>query len=768
MTPGEYRIEIETPAGRRRGRARIVVRDGTGRILTTACADLMDAAGRRGAARDLCRSLGGDPEELARLLEQKWAEALTAAEQAPAEPDSTPPGPRYHDTEGYLALVRPTRDGDVTIPLANWMARIREQTLIDDGAERRITLAIEGQLADGSPLPRADVAARDFPWMRWPVEVWGTRAVVHAGAAVADHARAAIQLLSGDVPTRTVYAHTGWREVDGQWVYLNGAGGIGPAGIVPGIEVQLPDALAGYVLPAPPQGPALVEAVRASLGILDLGPDRITVPLLGSVYRAVLGPADYTLHLSGPTGCYKTEAAALPQQHFGAGLDARHLPGSWASTGNSLEVLAHAAADALLAVDDFAPNGSTADVQRMHREADRLLRAQGNRAGRGRLRPDGTLRPVRPPRCTILSTGEDVPRGQSLRARMLVLEIAPGDLGPPPPAPNTALTACQRDAAAGQYAMALAGFLRWLAPQYPAVRDGLRAETAALRERFQAEGQHARTPAVLADLAAGWRWLLDYAQAVGAIDQAERERLDARVWSALLAVGAEQAEQVQAAEPAQHYLRLLAAALASGRAHVAGPDGGAPSGPAAWGWREVEFPTREGLSSRWDPLGRRVGWLDGGNLYLEPEAAYAEVQELARHQAESLSISARTLRKRLSQQKLLASTGTAGGRKTLTIRRVLEGQRREVLHLQAAVLSAAQLDQPDHDRKTAGGDGQVDGQVAPNRTPNLTTDLTTNLTTNAGEKGTTAGNGQVGQVVQGTDTSRAADFDTGDDGWGEV
>jgi hypothetical protein len=44
MTPGEYRIEVEIPPGRRR-RAQVVARDLTGRIITTCCADLMDAAG---------------------------------------------------------------------------------------------------------------------------------------------------------------------------------------------------------------------------------------------------------------------------------------------------------------------------------------------------------------------------------------------------------------------------------------------------------------------------------------------------------------------------------------------------------------------------------------------------------------------------------------------------------------------------------------------------------------------------------------------------
>ena len=70
--------------------------------------------------------------------------------------------------------------------------------------------------------------------------------------------------------------------------------------------------------------------------------------------------------------------AALIQQHFGAKLCSRNLPGSWMSTGNALEAQAFATKDAVFVIDDFAPAGTQLDVNRMHREATRLLRAQGN------------------------------------------------------------------------------------------------------------------------------------------------------------------------------------------------------------------------------------------------------------------------------------------------------------------------------------------------------------------------------------------------------
>jgi hypothetical protein len=602
----------------------------------------------------------------------------------------------YRVSGGRIVRDVLTRDGPVEVPLATWAGRIVEEVLRDDGAERAVTLAVEGALADGTPLPRVEVPAEEWPYLRWPVERWGTRAVVLAGASTADHLRCALQLLSGDVPRRTVYAHTGWRDVGGgRWVYLHAGGAIGADGPARDVAVSLPDALAGYLLPHPPEGRTLAEAIRAGLRVLDLAPDRITVPLLGAVYRAVLGPCDCALHLAGPTGAGKTELAALAQQHYGAGLDARHLPGSWTSTGNALEALAFAAAHALLTVDDFAPGGPAADVARLHREADRLLRAQGNHAGRLRLRADATLRPAKSPRGVILSTGEDVPRGQSLRARLLTLELARDELD------WSRLTACQSDAAAGRYAEALAGYLRWLAPRYAAVRDGLRIEVAELRDRAHAEGLHARTPGIVADLAAGWRYWLDYALAAGAIGQAERDALARRVWAALQEAGAGQAEHLAAAEPCGHFTRLLAGALASGRAHCAAPDGGRPEGADAWGWRAA--------GDRWEPQGRRVGWIDGTELYLEPEAAYAEAQELARQQGDSLTVAPRTLWRRMRERGLLASWDEA--RQRHTVRRRLGGHdRREVLHLRPDALSPrAQPSPPSPDGIPPRQDGEGPG-----------------------------------------------------------
>jgi hypothetical protein len=579
----------------------------------------------------------------------------------------------YKATPGGLVWVRQTHNGPVTVQLTNFRALIATDVLDDDGAEVRRRFEMEARL--NGWCRRFTVTADAFAGMGWVAEHLGARAIVYPGLGLRDHARAAMQVLSGEVPERHVYSHTGWRQLpDGCWAYLNGRGAIGADGLVAGVEVALPDALAGISLPDPPVGKELVVAIRASLCLVDVGPDHITFPLLGAAYRAVFGDIDFALHLAGPTGAGKSELASLIQRHFGPDLDARHLPGSWSSTANALELLAFSAKDALLVVDDFAPTSNQGDVERAHREADRVLRAQGNRSGRLRMHADGTLRVVKPPRGLILSTGEDVPRGQSIRARLLACEIGPNDLD------WSAVTASQKEAAEGRSAQALAGFLKWIAPQREALQDHIRGHLAQLRERAAGSASHRRTPEIAANLAVGWGLFLSFAQSVEAITEQERTQLWSRAWNALGRAVAVQAHHQRGGDPAQRFVELLGSAIASGRAHLAGTDGGRPLvDGGAWGWRR----TREG---EWEAQGERVGWLaENNHVYLDADASYAAVQRLGQEVGDRLTLTPQTLRKRLKERGVLVSTDA--GRQVLTVRRIVEGQRREVLHVSSRILS---------------------------------------------------------------------------------
>jgi hypothetical protein len=347
------------------------------------------------------------------------------------------------------------------------------------------------------------------------------------------------------------------------------------------------------------------------------------------------------------------------------------------STANANELLAFHAKDALVVIDDFVPTGHS-EGARQHREADRLLRAQGNRAGRGRLRSDATLQPARPPRGLITCTGEDTPHGQSLQARMFVLKVAPGMIN------WGRMTACQQDAAAGLYAAAFAAYVRWLAPQLDAVRQDMAARLAALREQATASGQHKRLPGIVANLFYAKELYCRFAVQNKALTPKQADALLKRCWQALGEAAAAQATVQAHGEPGRRFLDLLVAAIRGSKAHIAAPDGGPPPTPAGLGWREA--------GGAWAAAGDRVGWLDGHDLFVEPDAAYLTAQQLAQESHEALVIAPKALHKRLHEQGHLVSTDNPRGR--LVVRKTLEGRVRTVLHLRADVLGGASVPDP--------------------------------------------------------------------------
>src|SRR5262249_51690406 len=75
---------------------------------------------------------------------------------------------------------------------------------------------------------------------------------------------------------------------------------------------------------------------------------------------------------------------------------------------------------------------------------------------------------------------------------------------------------------------------------------------------------------------------------------------------------------------------------------------------------------------------------DGDDLYLDPEAAFAEAQGLGEGQGERLTVTQRQLYKRLKERGLLICPE----KDRLTSRRMLQGLERSVLHLRTSCLTS--------------------------------------------------------------------------------
>ena len=95
-------------------------------------------------------------------------------------------------------------------------------------------------------------------------------------------------------------------------------------------------------------------------------------------------------------------------------------------------------------------------------------------------------------------------------------------------------------------------------------------------------------------------------------------------------------------------------------------------------------------------------------MLLEPDAAFAEVQKLAAEQGESLAVTPTTLHKRLHEQRYLKTVDA--GRKTLTVRKTVEGGRRRAV----LILDMAKIETDQQAASTESDKGTYGGQVPEN------------------------------------------------------
>jgi len=525
--------------------------------------------------------------------------------------------------------------------LANFCAGIVTKINIDDGSDLQKPLLRIILLHRNGLVRTIEVTPADYKKMLWPLTA-DPNFRIRAGSGNPDKVREAVQYFSrGRIGEETRYTALGWRKTPSGDIFVHGGGAIGANGPVADAVSRLPVELDRYVLPVPTLEPGeLRRAVRASISLLDVAPDRITVPLLGQVIAPILGQVDHGVHIAGSTGVFKSELAALAQQHFGSGLDARHFAGSWTSSDHGLECLAYHAKDVLFVVDDFCPLPGRAPS--LHRKADRLYRAVGNGSARSRLD-----RPATPPRCALLTSGEEIPSGHSCRARMLALEVQRGDVD------LVQLTSMQSHGRDGTLAMAIACFIRAVADQ----RDSITKDYAELVQHLVAthRGPHARSPGIAARLHAALTVFLSWARDQGAIDHPERESLQDRVLQGLQVTQAAQVQLQLEEDPAVVFLEHLRALLATRRAYLRDLDGGEILGE------------RSGTSP-----GAHIGWLDrdSGQALLVPSLTYKAI----RGAGAKIGVKAETLGKRLRESGVLLESDPGHS----TARRRIDGRRLRV------------------------------------------------------------------------------------------
>lgn len=250
--------------------------------------------------------------------------------------------------------------------MANYIARPTKEIIIDDGVDQQKYFELEGVLEGGVPLAPVQIKAEDFADMDWMIPCWGIRANMQPNPAIKEIIRNVIQSLGRNVVIETIYAHTGWRKVNGKWSYLHAKGCIG----ADNVKVAVDSSLDSYYFPTCDEDPK--DSLAASLALLYLAPSEVTTPLLAQVFLAPLSEflraagcePNFVLWLYGRTGSRKTSLATLFLSHFRE--YSKSPPATFKDTVNALERKAFHCKDSILLIDDYHPSDSKFDKDKMN------------------------------------------------------------------------------------------------------------------------------------------------------------------------------------------------------------------------------------------------------------------------------------------------------------------------------------------------------------------------------------------------------------------
>ena len=438
---------------------------------------------------------------------------------------------------------------NVAVSLCNFEAKIIEQITRDNGLDKTNHYKIEARLNNGRGTHVIEIPTNKYRSMEW-IEDLGVSAVINEGHASQDKLREAIKLNSQDARLRTIFTHTGWREIDGKMEFLTNSGIIANNKI--GIEIDRD--LMRYSLLEPVKDCA--PAIKESLNFLLVARLEVTLPLWSAMYLAPLTEINpqisaFTTWIVGESGSYKSTLVALALSHFGD-FDRTNLPANWVSTANRLEELLFYAKDIPIVLDDFKPPPDRFEKREQEKKAERIIRSQADRTGRGRMYSN-----IKYPRGLLIVTGEDLTTGYSRTARIITLENNRKEV-------NTLfMDTAQKNKY--QYCQAMSNYIAWLKVNWERLKKKLPARYLELRSNSQLESEHPRAPEIIAGLFCGTETAIEFALDNKAIDAKEAKTYLHDAWDIFQELAKKQGLRIEEQRAGRQFLNILKTMYSQGK-----------------------------------------------------------------------------------------------------------------------------------------------------------------------------------------------------------
>lgn len=565
--------------------------------------------------------------------------------------------PNYKVIGNCLYEIKNSKQGPYDKKLCNFTPWLVSEITVDDGVETTSRIRLSGIHESGRTLPEIEISTDELGSFNWLYKHWGIDCILEPGVTIRDSIRYAIQTTAPQAERQTAYTVTGWRKIDGQWQFL-----------MPGDDartVSLPGKMQGYTMER--RCEASDAVIAASLLRSELVPPEILYPLMAFTFLSPLNSflkragcePKFVLMLIGKTGSRKSTLAALFLSFFGRFTGAE-LPLSFRDTANSILHHAFSLKDVLTCIDDFHPAGRQEEA-RLTATAQSVMRAYGDRTGKGRLRADASPLEARPPQGNAIVTAEFPPDiGESGTARYFALELREDDVD------LETLSFFQREAASGSLQRCMYGFLEWL--RECCLRDAetearfvssLRSHFESERTAFQKSGIlcHGRLPETVSWLMLGMELLLAFLKAKQMVTEEEKTEIQNKFRLLLYRLASRQAESISQDKPTHKFIRKLYALLESGQACV----------------------LNKNQPHDYTPQ-NCIGYEDEFFFYLHADIAHKAVRKLCDEQGEAFTITAKSLLKALAEERLIE---TASGQNTKSVR--IGGRSKRVVCLNKAL-----------------------------------------------------------------------------------
>ena len=524
----------------------------------------------------------------------------------------------------------PGKDGIVKRLLCNLAPEIVREITVDDGAATTTYVVLRGVHESGRALPEIEIPAADLASFNWMAERWGMDCILEVGKNVKDCVRHAIQTTAANAEKKTVFKVTGWKRIGEDWHYL-----------MPGDDTQT------VTLPGKMQGYGMerrcdqfdIQTAACLLRMMPV-PEEVMFPLLAFTFLSPLNhflkeagcEPKFVLFLTGKTGSRKSTLAALMLSFFGK-FTASELPLSFRDTSNSILLNAFSLKDVLTVIDDLHPS-SRMEEQKMNSTAQAIMRAYGDRTGKGRLRADSTPMESRPPQGNAIITAEYAPDiGESGTARYFALELKESDVD------LQNLSAYQKEAARGTFHRCMYAYTEWIKETFLCSEEVkqefirfLNSRFLSCREEFRKSGIrcHGRVPETVVHLQMGMDFFLLFLKEKQVMDEESCAEIQQRFKDILYRLAARQAENIDQDKPTHVFIRKIYALLEGNLAHL----------------QDRNAVTELGF-------GACIGYQDAEFLYLQSEQAHRLVRKFCEDQGENFSCSHKSLLKALAEEGLI-------------------------------------------------------------------------------------------------------------------